>query len=103
MYQSQTEITVEMEIRSKIYISNTRQGNRIDGMLLKKIKNKKMHQISRVCLHFINSLNENYGNKEPRYLRNCFTLGTIYVGFCTTKKNSPGTWEHSSKYFATSL
>lgn len=47
MYQSQTEITVEMEIRSKIYISNTRQGNRIDGMLL-----KKKYKIKR-CIKFL--------------------------------------------------
>lgn len=74
MYQSQTAIRAEMEIRSKMCISNTRERNTIGGMLLlkkNKIKptNKKMHKISGLCLHFINNQTENYGNKEPRYLR----------------------------------
>lgn len=40
MYQSQTEIIAEMEIRSKICISNTREGSRIGGMLHLKNKTK---------------------------------------------------------------
>lgn len=40
MYQSQTEIIAEMEIRSKICISNTGEGKRIGGMLLLKNKTK---------------------------------------------------------------
>ena len=89
MYQSQTEIIAEMEIRSKICISNTREENRIGGMLLLKSKtkptSKKMHQISGLCLHFISNQTENCGNKEPRYLRNCFTLGTFHVGHLITR------------------
>lgn len=41
MYQSQTKIITEMEIRSKICISNTREGDSIGGMLLLKNKTHK--------------------------------------------------------------
>jgi len=52
MYQSQTEIIAEMEIRSKICVSNTKEGNRIGGMLLLKTKTKPT-KIKKNCIEFL--------------------------------------------------
>lgn len=92
MYQAQTEIIVEMKIRSKKCISNTGEGNRIGGMFLLK-KQTKATNIK--CIEFLASVCTSQAMKlkimETRIPDTWETLflGTFHVGHLITQKRVP--------------